>query len=113
MIHQLHLPNATTGNTYYGIQYTFSDIGAGLPTHHHDVDTGHTTQVMSGSILFTQNNTPVTVNTGTTHVFDWSVDHKIDILEANTTIISWLVNGMPQGYDKLPPEELEWTRDVL
>jgi hypothetical protein len=109
MIYQKHIRKEKD----YGIQYTFSEPYEGLPLHSHDQYMAHTTEVICGSIIFygelVSMNHPLilTVNSGTYLEFDWSKPHEIVAMKSNTTIINWFIGGMPQGYDTLPPEELE------
>lgn len=108
MIHQLHI----TTNGKYGIQYTFSEIGEGLPMHIHEPELFHDVNVVTGKIAFYTTNGAnlIVVNMGQTINFDGTVPHEIVALESNTRIINIFLNGMPKDYDKLPPEELEWTQ---
>jgi quercetin dioxygenase-like cupin family protein len=107
MIHQLHIPTANS----YGIQYTFSAIADGFPMHTHAPADAHDVLVITGSISLYVDGNKITAIAGQHLMFDCSKPHEIGALEANTTILNSFLHGMPEGYDTLPPEELEWTRE--
>jgi quercetin dioxygenase-like cupin family protein len=107
MIHQLHIPGPP-----YGIQYTFREAGWGIPMHSHEPELAHNVEVVAGSILLTEGTNERVIRAGQIASIAWANPHQIEALEPATVIRNWMLNGMPEGYDKLPPEELEWEKDI-
>jgi quercetin dioxygenase-like cupin family protein len=109
MIHQLHVKSGDV----FGIKYTFQYRGEGIPMHRHDVTHAHNVTVLLGSIVLygSEGSNPIKATAGDVIEFDWSQPHEIAALEPNTVIFNQFLNGQPEGYDRLPPEELEWKRE--
>ncbi len=80
--------------------------------HSHEAELAHDVEVIIGSILITTDHASSTHHAGEHIDIDWAKPHQIMALEANTTILNTMLNGIPPGYESLPPEELEWEKDI-
>jgi hypothetical protein len=82
--------------------------------HLHDEDMLHNVTVLHGSVLFYGPNGQgrTKLITGQIFDFDGSEPHEIAALEDGTVIFNCFLNGQPEGYANLPPEELEGRLDI-
>jgi quercetin dioxygenase-like cupin family protein len=91
----------------YGVEYHFTCAGETVPEHAHDETTAHNIVVMQGQVTLTfDNGTFRTLSAGDICDFDCSRRHRI-VGNGPATIINFFLNGMPEGYDRLPAHELE------
>lgn len=91
----------------YGIRYCFSCAGEAVPEHMHDETTAHNIVVLQGQVNLTFDQGDFkTLSAGDICDFDWSRPHRI-VASEPSTIINFFLNGMPEGYDRLPPSELD------
>lgn len=89
----------------YGIQYQMPG-GESLPEHAHDSRTSHNIIVLRGHVVLLMENHAEHLFQGEVFDFDGSVRHKITAME-ESEILNLFVNGMPDGYDRLPQSELQ------
>jgi hypothetical protein len=114
MIYQTHL-NLPDGR--YGILYRFSKRGQGLPMHAH---TG-AIENLRHAVLCTQGRVAiygpgksnyVELAAGEDLRFDSSQPHEVAALQDQSHVLNIFEYGRPEGYDKLPPEELDSSVDL-
>jgi hypothetical protein len=99
----------------FGIIYSFDKAGDGIRMHMHPTeDMEHNTVVLNGSILLYGPNGSFQrlVKTGQILDFDSTLPHEIAALEDGTVIINTFLQGQPEGYDELPPHELQGTLEM-
>jgi hypothetical protein len=92
----------------YGIQYWFDRVNDQLPEHAHDASTFHNIVCLGGVVfLIYHDGEPHRIGAGEIYDFDGSRRHRIVAASPDSVIINFYLNGMPEGYDRLPPEELQ------
>jgi quercetin dioxygenase-like cupin family protein len=91
-----------------GILYTFEHAGEALPEHSHDdVSTAHNIIALEGQVnLVFGADDFRTINAGEIVDFDGTRRHRI-IASTAAVILNLFLSGTPEGYDRLPPSELE------
>lgn len=109
-----HFKHYKSGDIF-GIIYTFDKAGEGIYMHSHKQNLLHNTVVLRGSILMYGPNgeNSIVIRAGQIHDFDSSLPHEIAALEDDTTLINICLHGQPEGYDNLPPEELEGELEMV
>lgn len=91
----------------YGIHYRFDAKGDGIPPHEHDPVLAHNIIVLTGRVqLQVHGDPPRELNAGDVVDFDWTKRHGIFALEAGSSVLHLMLNGMPEGYDRLPESDL-------
>lgn len=109
MIYQTHL-NLPDGR--YGILYRFPKKGQGLPMHAHN----GSTENLQHAILCTQGRVAVYGPGKTGYVelaagedlrFDSAQPHEVAALQDRSHVLNIFTQGRPEGYDKLPSDELD------
>lgn len=97
----------------YGIRYWFDKDGDGIPEHAHDPVLAHNIIVLKGTVLFEAGlNHRVTLHAGEVFDFDWSRRHKITAITP-ASVLHVFLHGQPEGYDRLPPEELRGVLETI
>lgn len=113
MIYQTHL---SLPDGRYGILYRFPKAGLGLPMHSHAGPTAnlqHHILCTQGKVLIHRENSSALemhagedLRCGGEH-FDSSLPHEIVALEDGSHVLNVFKHGRPEGYEKLPPHELD------
>ena len=108
-----HFQHYKSGNIF-GIKYNFDNVGDGIPEHQHDSTHAHNMVATRGAveIYFPTTKTTINLVAGETFDFDWTQPHGIKAIEDNSSIINFFLYGQPEGYDTLPPEELQGSFDA-
>jgi hypothetical protein len=109
MIYQTHL---SLPDGKYAILYRFPRKGDGLPMHRHEGETAnlqHAVLCTQGRIaLYGPNKAPyVELAAGEDLWFDSSLPHEICALQDGSHVLNVFKHGRPEGYDKLPANELD------
>ena len=96
----------------YGIQYWFEQPGDEIPEHAHDSTLAHNILVLSGEVMLVMaDGQRRHIESGQILDFDWSKRHRI-VAKSSAIIVNFMLNGIPEGYDRLPSSELEGTLGV-
>ena len=90
----------------YGIRYVFDQAGDTVPEHVHDLSSVHNVICLWGMVSVRFQGHASIVGRGQILDFDGTCRHKIVALEPSA-ILNLFLNGMPEGYDRLPVTELE------
>lgn len=90
----------------YGLQYWFGAVGDALPEHAHDATMVHNVIVLAGAVDVTFPDDVRHLEAGVVFDFDGTRRHRI-IATVPAMILNLYLNGMPEGYDRLPAHELE------
>lgn len=88
----------------YGIQYQMP-AGESLPEHAHDSRTSHNIIVLRGHVVLSVEDHAEHLFQGEIFDFDGTCRHVITAIEYSE-ILNLFVNGIPDGYDRLPQSEL-------
>lgn len=97
----------------FGINYRFDLVDDGLPRHKHEDWDSHTVEVHEGAVMIVYcGGAQWDALLPGTHRIAWDLQHQIIALHDKTEITNWWVNGQPEHYKNLPPEELEGSFDV-
>lgn len=94
----------------YGIVYLFERRGEGLPMHDHTLipELEHDVLCLSGRVIvYGPKLAPCVLRGGEHFKLESSALHEIVALEDTSAVLNVFKRGMPTGYDRLPPQELE------
>lgn len=95
----------------YGIKYTFERLRDQITEHTHVPSQAHNIIVLKGRVWLAERFQVRLLQAGTVLDFEWGEPHQIVAAEDDSQILNLYLNGMPEGYDRLPPEELVGVAD--
>ena len=106
----IHFEHYRSGQVY-GIRYTIEHAEDMLPVHSHPPELAHNIIVMKGRVILSVAGQTIFLNAGDVKDFDWQKQHTVIARDDDTRVLHIFLNGMPEGYDKLPAHELKGIYD--
>jgi len=92
----------------YGVRYWFDQEGDDIPEHAHPAPLSHNIVVLAGEIRLLIGGEQRVGRAGDILDFDWAKRHRI-VACGPAAILNLFLCGMPDGYDRLPQQELKGT----